>query len=87
VFKLTKNLPRNADLQSTAVTSKPTAFFDSREQAVEWLAEQVGFTVAQCLTNLPWAYRRAAKKIHPDVSGKTNDDFLKLQNAKEILDR
>jgi hypothetical protein len=85
MFKLTKNLPRTADLQSSMVTSRTAQYFETRDEAAEWLAEQVGFTVAQTLTNLPWAYRRAAKRIHPDVSGKANDEFLKLQSAKEML--
>ncbi len=32
------------------------------------------------------AYRRAAKKTHPD-SGGNDGDFKKLQNAKEVLDK
>lgn len=71
----------------------------SREDAAQWLADQAnhglkmpaasGFRPEDILRSADFresAYRRAARRLHPDTGG-SHELFVKLQQAKEALER
>lgn len=60
----------------------------SVETAAEFVAEHSGLARDEVLRSgaaFLQAYRRAATKLHPDAGG-NSDDFLKLQEAKKIIE-
>lgn len=60
------------------------------EAAAEFIAKYAEFSVDEVLMNrsmMTQGYRKAALKLHPDHSKDMESEFIKLQEAKEILEK
>lgn len=74
----------------TAIDSRPAVM--SREQAAEFLAHWAGLgTSLDLFAGYPnavaAAYRAAAKRAHPDVTGDDGDTMARLNAARDLLAR
>ena len=68
----------------TAIAAEPAAM--TREQAAEFLAHWSGLARSEVVMSPSAAWRRAARKAHPDAGGDA-DTFARLTRARELLER
>lgn len=61
--------------------------FSTSIEASAWMADVAGVVDGRplCGEGLEFAYRVAAKRLHPDVSGGSTEQFQRLQDAVRIL--
>jgi len=79
----------------TQIDAAPLEGFRSKEDAASFIASQMGYAdpregirwILSHPDNLREAYRNAARTLHPDNNGGSDELFKKLQQAKAILER
>jgi hypothetical protein len=62
------------------------AIFATADEAADWMVDQLAQRGIEADFQFEDAYRLLARRLHPDTPGGSHDQFVKLQQAKELIE-